>query len=273
MPKIQAGTVELFYAEYGEGLPVLCVHGFPLDHSMWQGQYSSSISGVRWIVPDLRGFGASQVSSGLVTMAQYADDLAALLDAMGVDGPVVYCGLSMGGYVGWEMADRHRQRLAAMILCDTRAAADTPETARGRQLLADRVLADGPEQLVQSMVPKLFHESAIASQREWVKSTKRVMETSSRQGIAAALRGMAQRRDLRTLAAALHLPVLLLCGVNDGITPLTEMEELARTMPQATLVPIPDSAHMAPLENPGAANQAIQAFLQRLPSLPSGGKY
>lgn len=264
MHTIQAGTVELSYADFGEGLPVLCVHGFPLDHSMWQGQYTSSMPGVRWIVPDLRGFGASQVSSGLVTMAQYADDLAALLDAMGVDGPVVYCGLSMGGYVGWEMADRHRQRLAAMIFCDTRAASDTREMARGRQLLADRVLADGPEPLVGSMLSRLFHESAIASQSGIVKSTKRVMETTSRQGIAAALQGMAQRRDSRTLAATLHLPVLLLCGVDDGITPLTEMEELARTMPQATLVPIPDAAHMAPLENPQAVNRAIEEFLRRI---------
>lgn len=114
-----AGTT-LSVADVGHGPPILFVHGFPLDHSMWRHQIAELSRDHRCIAPDLRGFGQSRVTAGKVSMEQFADDLAELLDALGVTEPVVFCGLSMGGYIAWPFVRRHATRLRALILCDTR---------------------------------------------------------------------------------------------------------------------------------------------------------
>src|SRR5262245_49111398 len=109
MPLIRAGSIQLNVVERGKGQPFLLAHGYPLDHSMWQGQIDGLSDKFRVIAPDLRGFGSSDTTSGTVTMEQMADDLAVLLTALAVNEPIVFCGLSMGGYVGWQFALRHRQ--------------------------------------------------------------------------------------------------------------------------------------------------------------------
>src|SRR5437016_663278 len=106
MSLVQVGNVHLNVVERGRGKPLLLVHGYPLDYSMWQGQIDGLSDVCRVIAPDLRGFGSSDVTTGTVTMEQMADDLAVLIDAMKVDEPIVFCGLSMGGYVAWQFALR-----------------------------------------------------------------------------------------------------------------------------------------------------------------------
>ena len=107
--------------DVGQGSPILFVHGFPLDQTMWREQVAELSRDFRCVVPDLRGFGQSTVTEGKVTMEQFADDLAELLDAMAITEPIVLCGLSMGGYIAWQFARRHAARLKGLILCDTRA--------------------------------------------------------------------------------------------------------------------------------------------------------
>jgi 3-oxoadipate enol-lactonase len=141
MSKISVGDVALSYVDRGTGIPLLLVHGFPLDHSMWSHQIEELSSFGRVLAPDLRGFGQSGVTEGTVTMERFADDLAALLDAVGVGEPVVFCGLSMGGYIGWQFWKRHPSRLRALVLCDSRAAADSAEGARARRQSAEKVLS------------------------------------------------------------------------------------------------------------------------------------
>src|SRR5689334_1088803 len=104
MSLVQAKNVRLNVVERGRGTPLLLVHGYPLDHSMWRGQIDGLSDVCRVIAPDLRGFGASEVTAGTVTMEQMADDAAALLDAQKINDPIVFCGLSMGGYVAWQFA-------------------------------------------------------------------------------------------------------------------------------------------------------------------------
>src|SRR5687767_13095699 len=102
MPKVPLSDGTLNVLDQGSGPPLLLVHGFPLDHTMWFGQIDHFSRRWRVIAPDLRGFGASTVTPGTVTMEQFADDLNALLDALGISEPVHLCGLSMGGYIGWQ---------------------------------------------------------------------------------------------------------------------------------------------------------------------------
>lgn len=258
---VQAGDVRLNVAQVGKGSPLLLVHGFPLDHQMWAGQLSGLAGSQRVIAPDLRGFGKSQVTKGAVPMEQYADDLAALLDALGIREPVTFCGLSMGGYIAWQFVQRHRQRVSKLVLCDTRAVADTDEAAEGRKKNADKVLHEGPAFLADSMLPKLFAPSSHAYLANTVEQTKNVILQTPREGIAAALLGMAQRPDVTSLLPSLDLPALVVCGEQDAIAPPAEMRQIALALPRATYVEIPAAGHMAPLEQPTAFNAALLHFL------------
>jgi len=259
--RIKVSDVELNVVERGSGTPLLLVHGFPLDHSMWRGQLEGLSDICRVIAPDLRGFGQSSVTPGTVTMQQMADDLAALLDALKITEPVVFCGLSMGGYVAWQFAIRHRARLAKLILCDSRAVADSAEAAAGRHKMADRVLAEGPQVVADAMLPKLFAPAGNIRERAWVTETREVILRTQPAGIAAALLGMAERADVTPQLSQIDVPALVICGQHDGISPPAEMREIAGKLPDALYVEIAKAGHMAPLEEPAAVNAAIREFL------------
>ena len=264
MKRVALGDVELAVVDRGQGVPLLLVHGFPLDHSMWSGQLEGLSDSCRIIAPDLRGFGQSDVTEGTVTMAQMADDLVALLNGLGVDEPVVFCGLSMGGYVGWEFFRRHRDRLRGLVLCDTRAICDTPEVAQGRRDTANKVVEEGLAVLVDGMVPKLFSEATVANRPEIVEQTREVMMNTAREGIAAAARGMAERIDATSTLPGIDCPTLVVVGEEDAISTVKEMRGFADRIPNARFVEIKGAGHMSPLENPTAVNVAIRGFVDGL---------
>jgi 3-oxoadipate enol-lactonase len=264
MPRHDIGTLALHVSDTGRGTPLLLVHGFPLDHTMWRPQIDAFTPSHRVIAPDLRGFGASDVTEGTVTMAQHADDLAALLDALGVSEPVVYCGLSMGGYVGWEFLRRHRDRVRALIVCDSRAAGDSEEAQANRAKMAANVLDNGPEVAAAAMRPKLFADSTRRDHPEIVESLESTMLATAPHGIAASLHGMAARADATELLATIAVPTLLVVGESDAITPPDEMAAVAAAIPGATLERIPNAGHMAPLENAEAVNAVLRTFLAGL---------
>jgi 3-oxoadipate enol-lactonase len=261
MSVISANGIRLNVVERGRGAPLLLVHGYPLDHSMWQGQIEGLADVCRVIAPDLRGFGASDVTPAAATMEQMADDLAALVDALKIDEPIVFCGLSMGGYVAWQFALRHSARLAKLILCDTRAGADSPEAAEGRRKTAAKVLAEGASVAAEGLIPKLFAPATYQHQPQIVEATRQVILRTKPEGIAAALRGMAGRPDVTARLGEIGVPALLICGEHDGISPPSEMRQIAAQMPRAKFVEIAGAGHMSPLEQPAAVNAAIREFL------------
>ena len=261
---VKAGQVELQVVQRGTGMPVLLLHGFPLDHAMWDAQIERLSRRWQVIAPDLRGFGGSQVIPGTATMHQMADDLNALLDALAIDQPVVVCGLSMGGYVAFQFWRHHAARLRALVLCDTRAVADTPEAAAGRLKMVEQVLAAGTKQVADAMLPKLFSPATLQSNPDAVELQRRKILSAAPEGVAAALRGMAQRPDVSGYLPQIALPTLVLVGQQDAISTADEMRGIAAAIPAAELVVIPNSGHMTPLENPPAFNAAIEQFLARV---------
>jgi pimeloyl-ACP methyl ester carboxylesterase len=225
---------------------------------MWAGQLDALSRSWRVIAPDLRGFGRSDVTSGTVTTEQFADDLAALLDVLAIRESIVFAGLSMGGYIAWQFWQRHVARLGALILCDTRAAADTPETARGRLVSAEQVLSQGLQGLADTMLGKMFAEETVRTQPDIVAATRRVMLGTSPEGVAAALRGMAARPDMTSVLSRINVPTLLMCGEHDIISPSSEMRGIAAAIPNARFIEIPHAGHLSPLEQPQFVNSAIQ---------------
>lgn len=240
--------------------PLLFVHGFPLTRSMWQAQ-RQPLGG---IFPDLRGFGSSRFATtapGMVTMEEFADDLCALLDRQQI-ARVTLCGLSMGGYIAWQFVRKYPDRLQSLILCDTRAVADSAEGAAGRRKTADDVVVQGPGMVAEAMLPKLLSPRTAERQPDVVALMRDTILAQDPVGIAAALRGMAARPDASALLPGIRLPTLVIVGEDDKIATPDEMRGIAEAIPGATFVIIPDAGHMSPLENPAAFNLAVQKFLE-----------
>lgn len=260
----QAADFSMTVEDQGQGQPIVLAHAFPLDHRVWEWQIRELSARFRVLAPDLRGFGRTTVTSGVVTIEQMADDLAAMLDALAIEEPIVLGGLSMGGYVAFQFVRRHRQRLAGLILCDTRATADSEEVRENRLRTAERILNEGTAFLADQMLPRLCCERTFRRQPEVVEKLHRMILDQPPEGVAAAARGMACRSDSRDLLERIDCPTLVLVGQFDAISPPEEMEQMARAIPGASIVVVPDAGHMAPLENGQFVNQAIQDFLSRL---------
>jgi len=234
---------------------------------MWSEQVSGLRSSCRVIAPDLRGHGGSPAPQGIYTMDEMADDVVELLDALEIAEPFVLGGLSMGGYVAFAFMARYPDRVRGLILMDTRASADTPEVARDREASAQAVLAaDSTLPVVEKMLPRLFGKATLAEHPERVELVRAQMTQSAPQGVAGALRGMALRPDRRPMLAQISVPTLVLVGEQDAITPPDEVKSLSAAIPNSRLVVIPEAGHMAPYENPSAANAAILEFMKSLGS-------
>lgn len=258
MPKLTVNGVDLNVVDRGSGRPILFVHGFGLDHRMWQSQLAAFQETHRVIAPDLRGFGGSGVTPGTVTMEQFADDVLALLDALGVEGPVCYCGLSMGGYIAWPFLRNFASRVDSLVLCDTRAIPDTSTAAERRLMLADAVLQYGSQAAVEVFLPLLFPSS---EPREAVDAVRSMIAEADPEGIAAALRGMAERPDSTDLLAQIDVPTLVICGSEDRITPPADVRAMADGIPQARFVELPGAGHVPTLEQPDVVNDLLREFL------------
>ncbi|MCA9055715.1 MAG: alpha/beta fold hydrolase [Planctomycetaceae bacterium] len=263
MPLVPIADNHLNVEVTGNGPPLLFVHGFPLDGSMWRSQAEAFSATHTVIVPDLRGFGRSDVTTGTVTMARFADDLAEMLDELGVTEPVCLCGLSMGGYVAFEFERRHRTRLSALVLCDTRAIADSPEAKTNRFATAERVLLDGPDFLAEAMIDRLYSEATRRHHPELVAETQAVIRKAPRGGVAAASRGMAERREAASWLGEIEVPAMVVVGEHDVISPPEEMEEFSRKIPHVRFVCLSDAGHMSPEEQPRTFNAALRDFLSQ----------
>jgi pimeloyl-ACP methyl ester carboxylesterase len=243
---------------HGSGEPLLLVHGYPLSGRLWAPILPALRGEFRSIVPDLRGFGQSEASA-TADLARYVDDLVALLDHVGETRPVVLVGMSMGGYIAFEFYRRHPDRLRAMVLANTRARADSEAERAARQETARRALREGAGSVAQEMASLLFGvHAAQALREEWIER----MSASDPRGIAAALEAMAQRPDsLETLAAA-ELPILIIAGADDTLTPLEEARRMQQAAPNARLVTLDQAGHMSPVEQPRPFVAALREFVR-----------
>ena len=264
MARCKVGDISLNVEEAGAGPPLLLAHGFPLDHTMWQAQIEQLAGQAHVLAPDLRGFGASDAAGESVSMQDFADDLAALLDARRILEPVVFCGLSMGGYIAWQFWHRHRARLRALILCDTRAAGDAPLAAEARRINAQRVLAEGAGFLADAMLDKLFAAETRQRRPEVVEAARRVMQAAPPEGVAAALRGMAVRPDVSAWLPQIDVPALVIWGDKDSRAAQEAARRLAAAMPQAVAVILPDVDHFVPMRAPERFGDEALSFLERV---------
>jgi pimeloyl-ACP methyl ester carboxylesterase len=256
------GGLELAYDEAGSGTPLLLVHGWPLDRTMWAGQLGGLGTYARVLAPDLRGFGGSTVRPPY-TIDQYADDLVAFLDALGLARAVV-CGLSMGGYVAFSMLRRHRERVRGLVLADTRATADTDEGRENRRKQIALIEQEGMSALAERQLQPMIGRTTLERQPELAASVRRMMASVPSEGAIGGLRAMADRPDSTAMLASIDVPTVVVGGAEDGITPPSVLRAMSAQIPSSRVEIIEQAGHVSPLERPAAFNHVVSEFLGAL---------
>jgi pimeloyl-ACP methyl ester carboxylesterase len=225
----------------------------------------SGLEGYRVIAPDLRGLGLSDAPDLGYSMPTYADDLAALLEALQVD-EVVLVGLSMGGYVAFEFLRRHRERVRALVLFDTRADADSPDARRVRDQQSSLAREQGAAAIAEHMLPRMLAPGAVQSMPGVVERVRGMMLGAPVAGIAGALAAMRDRTDSTALLATLDdLPTMVVVGEEDAMTPVDLARAMASAIPGARLEVIAGAGHLPPVEAAAGVNAVLLDFLKSLP--------
>ncbi len=263
LQRLTVNGVSLAVDMRGEGPAILFVHGYPYNHTIWAAQMAA-LDGYKRIAPDLRGMGQSDAPDLGYSMATYAADLAALLDAVGVD-EVVLCGLSMGGYIAFEFLRGWRRRVRGLVLVDTRAEADSPEGRRARDAAAALARERGAAAIAEEMLPKSLAPPALTRLPEMVERVRAMMAATPVAGIVGALSAMRDRIDSTALLPTLgDIPTLILVGELDEPTPPARAQAMAEAIPGARLVVIPRVGHLSPVEGADQVTQALRQFLRSL---------
>jgi len=255
------GGVELAWEDAGQGAPVILLHAFPLNRKMWAPQVEALAGGYRVVTLDFRGHGESGIAAEDSTMERLAEDVRRVLDELGLQR-VVLGGLSMGGYVVFAFYRRWPEHVAALILADTRASADTEEGRKARFETAAVAEREGSAAIAERMLPKLLAAATHGKKPELVAAVRKMILEASPVGIAGALRGMAARSAAIDLLPRIKCPTLILVGEQDVLTPPADSEAMAKGIPNSKLVRLPGAGHLSNLEQPANFNQALLEFLQ-----------
>ncbi|MBX3131849.1 MAG: alpha/beta fold hydrolase [Gemmatimonadaceae bacterium] len=248
------------YDEAGTGRPVVLLHGFPHDRTLWEAQLAAPPSGARLIALDLPGFGESE--SGVApSFDAWADWTVAALDALEIRTAVVG-GLSMGGYLAFALWRRHSARIAGLVLADTRAGADTLEGQEKRVAMQLQALRDGAGAIAEAMMPGMVGKTTRASRPRAIEHLDAMMRRAEVGAIHDALEAMRTRADSTPTLATITVPTLVLCGDEDALTPVKESEAMHAAISGSQLAIIPGAGHASCVEHPAAFNALLASFLQ-----------
>ena len=263
MEHLKSGDAEIAYLTLGDGPPVVLLHPFPASHEFWLPVAEDLSSRYRLILPDLRGHGESEIGDGPATMAKHAADLLRVMDDARVDrSPIL--GVSIGGYILFEFWRRHRNRVTALGLCNTKAPADNADARAGRLQAANDVLDRGTEPFLQSMIPRLLGRSIRETRPDLVDRAMRMMHQMSPEDIAQVQCGMAERADSGETLKTITVPTLIVTGDEDILAGINEAEFMRQRIAGSQLRVIPKAGHYSPWEQPTETARIIRQFLDSL---------
>jgi pimeloyl-ACP methyl ester carboxylesterase len=261
MTLLRIDDISLAYTDTGVGRPIVLIHGYPFNRSLWNEQVAALSNSYRIIVPDLRGFGESDASIGPATMNRMAEDVAYLLDHLEIPRAVIG-GLSMGGYVTLAFYKQFPSRVRGLVLADTRAQADTEEAKQTRAQQAEKALSEGMAGIADAMLPKLLTPETVSKRPEIVKRVRDMMLKTKPEGAAAALLGMAEREDQTELLSRITAKTLIIVGAEDVITPVADSEKMHIAIAGSRLAVLESAGHVSNLERTGEFNDALMDFLR-----------
>ncbi|RCK76299.1 MAG: alpha/beta hydrolase fold [Anaerolineae bacterium] len=257
-------TFKMAYEEAGSGLPILFIHGYPLNRQMWQPQIHDLSQDAHVIAPDLRGHGDSTPTEGVYSMDLLAEDCARLLDYLNISQKIVLCGLSMGGYISFAFARKFLDRLAALVLTATRAAPDTEEGKLNRQRSIALAKEQGIAPIIETMIARVLSPYTLANRPDLVQAVRQIMQRTSLQAVIGDLQGMMERIDSRPFLKQISVPTLIIHGKDDTLIPIEEAQAMQADIPNCRLLILENAAHLPNLEASERFNQAVREFIKTL---------
>ncbi len=255
--------ITLAYSDTGTGLPIIFLHAFPLNRTMWAEQEAALSSQFRVITIDLRGHGESDAPLWHYSLNQAADDVRALLDHLSI-AQALFVGLSMGGYILLAFYRKYADRVKGMVLADTKAQDDTLEGKAGRFQMAQIAYKQGPSAIADIMIPKLLSPATIPSRPEIVQRIRTMIEGNQISGIVGDLMAMAERPDSVPFLKQITCPTQIIVGEWDQATPPTDAKLMADQIRNSRLAIIPNAAHLANLEQPEEFTKIVAEFSREL---------
>jgi len=262
--QVEINNFSMAYEENGSGLPLVMIHGYPLNRKIWIAQLEGLSDIARVIAPDLRGHGESQATSGPYWMDLLAEDIKQFLDALRVPRPFVLCGLSMGGYVAMAYYRQYSPELAGLVFAATRAQADSAAGKKNRDEAAAKAQQEGVPAVVESMLPKLLSPKTVQNNQELVDRLRDIMQQTSLEAMLGDLMGMRERPDSSLTLREISLPALIVYGEDDQVIDRGEVESMHEALINSQLVVIPEAGHLLNMEQPQQFNQAVRDYLKGL---------
>jgi 3-oxoadipate enol-lactonase len=258
--KTTINELSVFLSGNRASKPILFVHGFPFDHTMWQTQVDEFSRDYFCVSYDIRGLGESPVGDGQFTMESFVDDLELIIEELKLNRPIL-CGLSMGGYISLRALERMENRFSMAILCDTKSEADNNEGKLKRAAGIKRIIKEGLAPFAEDFITNCFGD--VFKQKK-SDDLQKIIEKSSQfnpVGVKGCLLAMLSRSDTTASLGKINIPTLLICGEQDALTPPSIMKDMFHKINNAEFVEIPNAGHMTPIENPLLVNKSIRDFL------------
>lgn len=252
--------MSLAFSESGSGLPVVLLHAFPFDRTMWMPQ--AALENVRLLCPDLPGFGETPVADS--TVDTMADAIAGWLDEIKLADQIILGGCSMGGYVALAFARKYPARLRGLLLADTKAEPDDEAAKANRNKMIDAAATLTAESVIDGMIPKALSEATRETRPAVVAEVHRIGAAQPVAGIVAAQKMIRDRPDARPSLAAIRVPTLIVVGEHDAITPPSAAQAMAAAIPGSRLAILPTAGHLANLEVPEVFNATVGDWLKSL---------
>lgn len=257
---LRSDGTDLFYSVRGSGPPVVLLHPFPANHCFWEECAPYLENRYQLVLPDLRGHGDSQPGEGPATMEKHAHDLALLCDELEI-GRAVFAGVSIGGYVLFEFWRQFRERVAALVLANTRAGADSDEGRASREKSILQVQQRGPAPFIESMLGRALGETTLRARMDRVEAARVMMSRMTVMGITAVLQGLSARPDSTSTLNTIGVPSLLLAGEEDTIVAISEAEFMHRQIRNSRVQIVPKAGHYAAFEQPEYMGRLLREWL------------
>lgn len=260
----EVNSMSLSYNYAGEGdVPVLFLHGFPFDKSMWKGQIDSLKESFCTIALDIRGFGKSTDEETHLGINLFTDDLIAFMDRRNIEKAIV-CGLSMGGYIALNAVKRFPERFKALILADTQCINDSAEAKEKRMKTVEEIKQNGTDEFNENFIKSVFHPDSFQNKPEIVESLREVVLANSTRSITAGLVALAERSETCSSLSTIAIPTLIICGAQDKLTPLAQSQFMHENIKGSVLKVIECAGHVSNLEQPEEFNKHLHNFLVQI---------
>ncbi len=257
---VRSLDAQIYYEMYGEGAPLVLLHPFPVHREFWRPIIKSLSGDYRVVLPDLRGHGNSSVGNSPATMQMHAEDISAVLRDARIER-AIFGGVSIGGYVLFEFWRRHREQVKALILACTRASGETLQGKADRERSIEHVQRCGTEHFFDAMVKNVMAPQTRLNRPDIAASAREMMNSMPVEALVALQRGMAERPDSMSTLQTIKVPTLVICGAQDSLVRVGEMEQMQRMIRESKFEVLSDAGHYAIYEQPAAAGRLMRQFI------------